>query len=114
MSRSNTHYYNLCNTEIGPDGLCVYCRRRSIRRQGGNGKGHCIGPNTYMSRRGLVVRKNRFPNWGWKRYGRNPPKSIKQIWNRQARHEQDSELRRTGDILFDSHKWLGGMYGWWL
>jgi len=102
MARSSTHYYNLCVPN--EEGNC----KRSTHRAG------CYFPNTYETRRGLFHRKPRFPRWSWKRYGRNPPRDIKRIWQRKIRRIENLELARSGEILFNSHKWLAGQYGWWL
>lgn len=109
MSRSNTNYYNLCHwwKEIGEDGYCDHHR---------GWKGKCIPPGEYETRRGMVVRKPRFPaGWTWKSYSSGPPRDVKQIWQGiiRARHRAAIALNPDDPELFDSERWLAGQYSWW-
>lgn len=109
MSRSNTHYYNLCTRgEIGEDGRCDW--HRSFNR-----RSRCIPEREFMTRRGLYKRKNRFKDAGWKSWSNGPPMPLKKIWRRKVRAAyRDGMVKHPEDpILIDGHKWLGKMFNDW-
>lgn len=112
MSRSNTHYYNLCIDEIGEDGYCDRHRPRGRWTPAAK----CIPPGKFLTRRGLVVRKPRYPKrCTWKSWCQGPPHSIKRIWERKIRSKYRAEMVKRPDDpeLFDAGKWLAGQYEWW-
>jgi len=114
MSRSNTNYYNLCHKwgEIANDGYCDFHRPTGRWRAVGH---KCVPPREYVTRRGPVKRKPRFPQWTWKSWCSGPPRNIKRDWRRMIRARYKAEMLRHSDDpeLFAGEKWLAGQYGWW-
>lgn len=111
MSRSNTHYYNLCSgwnrvlgsREVGDDGYCDY--HRPGRYWPGRGS-KCIPDREYETRRGMFRRKRRFPKWAIGSWHSTPPADVKKGWKRRLRAMYRAELVRRPDDpeLFDGEK----------
>ena len=106
MSRSNTNYYNICTEPVAREDRCDAGLSLSRRH---------IPPGQYLTRRGVFIRKPRFP-FGWKKYAWNPPKYIKRYWNKQLRQSVRLELIHHPEdpILTPWQKWLAGKYEYWL
>lgn len=104
MSRSNTNYYNVCDHEPSRSGWihtrCEYGR-------------HCIPVKKFATRRGIVERKKRFPEWSWKSHCPNPPRAIKRAWQQRLRAQMKREIARYGEVMVDADVKLIGWYGWW-
>lgn len=103
MSRSNTNYHNVCRIR---DGECASWYHARVGRH--------IPERTWETRRGIVVRKKRFPNHSWKSWCSGPPSSIRKQWRRQIRAKYADLMRRDQDlVLFDAQKWSSGQYQYW-
>lgn len=91
MSRSNHNYYNL-----------------GLRYR----KSDVIPERTFATRRGLYTRRKRFPRWSIKSFRSGPPKEIKQMWHRQARAAQNSQMRDDDPVVTPMRR-LINMWNWY-
>jgi hypothetical protein len=111
MSKSNTHYYDICDGPFDEDGLCE-------RHSGWKFRGpqrRCIPAGEFETCHGTVKRRKRFPDWCWKSWVSGPPKEIKQIWKRRIRAIYTQEMRRHpyDPDLIDGERLLAGWYAYW-
>lgn len=113
MARSNTNYYNLCHKwgEIGEDGYCDFHRPSRFWRMGGE----CIPPGKFIGRRGVVIRRNRFPGWSQKSWHKGPPADLKRIWVRKLRAAYRAELSRHREDpeMVDGKKYYSSLLWDW-
>lgn len=112
MSRSNHNYYNLCVHwgEIGEDGYCDFHRLSWWK-----GRGHlCIPPGAFTTRRGVVQRKARFPEYSMKTFHRGPPSWWWRSQHRRARAIQAVEFHRDPeDPMITPDRRLITLYNWY-
>ena len=83
MSRSNHHYYNLCDCDAR--GRCLFHRSHGGQKRPYAGE--------FLTRRGIVRRKHRFPRHSIKSWHHGPQKWWKQMWHQRARAMQKVEMR---------------------
>ena len=120
MSRSNHYYFNLCyrmgrtnGAVIGEDGYCDWHRPIEF-----GGKWRFPGPNrtcyserSWVSRRGIVHRKHRYPFY---RFHRSPPRWFKQQCRKDFRRKCQQDFQRHGEFTNNWKKWANGKLNlWW-
>jgi hypothetical protein len=119
MSRSNTHYWNLCSwwEEIGEDGYCKHHRPFFMDGKQLWGSGEpCIPPGKFETRRGLVKRRPRFPKRSVKSWHQPPPLATKKLWRRWIRSKYGAEMKRhpSDPELFGYNKaFAGKLWSWY-
>ncbi len=104
MSRSNHNYYNICQRDLlEEDGRCWWHAWRGQL---------CYGEREYETRRGFHRRRSRFPKWSVKSFHHGPPMCIKKLWHRQARAQQNEEMR-SDDPVITPMKRLIDLWDWY-
>ena len=115
MSRSSTHYRNLCHHwgDIGEDGFCDFHRPYGSWNRA---QSECVPSGSFETRRGVVERGPRFPDWSVKSWHRPPPLSMKKVWRRWIRSKYAAEMRKNPDDpeLFGYNKALANrLWDWY-
>lgn len=111
MSRTINHnYFKTCIGPFDDNGLCQrhQAAYRDLQRVS------CIPARVFVTRRGVVHRHPRFPNWSIKSIFKGPPLELKKLWRRSARAKQRAELLRDlEDPIITPSKRLVNLWNWY-